>query len=120
MEHGCLKLVEAATHRTLHAASFSRSSTHASQVLTDLLARYIQLLASTAAKYAQHAGRTTVTSTDALEALDELGFGLQDLIDYVPEAKDLSRYAVYSARRVEELNEFKAHLGRSAHDDAFP
>ncbi|KAJ7145926.1 hypothetical protein C8R44DRAFT_4720 [Mycena epipterygia] len=120
MEYASHKLLEAATHRSIHAAAFSRSSTHASAVLTDLLARYISLLASTAAKYAQHAGRTTVTSTDALEALDDLGFGLQDLIDYVPEAKELSRYAIYSARRVEELNEFKTQLGRNDRDDAFP
>ncbi|KAJ7780359.1 hypothetical protein B0H14DRAFT_3586370 [Mycena olivaceomarginata] len=104
MEYASLKLVEAATHRSLHAAGFSRSSTHA----------------SSPAKYAQHAGRTTLTTTDALEALDDLGFGLQDLIDYVPEAKDLSRYAIYSGRRVEELNEFKAQLGRVQRDDAFP
>ncbi|KAJ6468990.1 hypothetical protein C8R47DRAFT_799621 [Mycena vitilis] len=122
MEYASHKLLEAATHRSIHAAAFSRSSTHASSVLTDLLARYISLLASSAARYAQHAGRTTVTSTDALEALDDLGFGLQDLIDYVPEAKELSRYAVYSARRVEELHEFKAQLelGRTEHEDAFP
>ncbi|KAJ6524477.1 hypothetical protein B0H19DRAFT_1199972 [Mycena capillaripes] len=120
MEHASYKLLEAATHRSIHAAAFSRSSTHASAVLTDLLARYISLLASSAAKYAQHAGRTTVTSTDALEALDDLGFGLQDLIDYVPEAKELSRYAIYSARRVEELHEFKTQLGRNDREDAFP
>ncbi|KAJ7670527.1 hypothetical protein B0H17DRAFT_1141756 [Mycena rosella] len=120
MEYASVKLLEAATHRSIHAAGFSRSSSHASAVLTDLLARYISLLASTAAKYSQHAGRTTVTCTDALEALDDLGFGLQDLVDYVPEAKDLSRYAIYSARRVEELNEFKTQLGRNDRDDAFP
>ncbi|KAF7326918.1 BTP domain-containing protein [Mycena venus] len=120
MEYASHKLLEAATHRSLHAAAFARSSTHASAVLTDLLARYIQLLASTSAKYAQHAGRTTVTTTDALEALDDLGFGLHDLIDYVPEARELSRYALYSARRVEELNEFKTQLGRNVRDDAFP
>ncbi|KAK7029773.1 BTP domain-containing protein [Favolaschia claudopus] len=120
MEYASYKLLEAATHRSLHATGFSRSSSHANAVLTDLLARYIQLLASSAAKYAQHAGRTTVTSTDALEALDDLGFTLQDLAEYVPEAKELSRYALYSGRRVEELAEFKAHLGRNVHQDAFP
>ncbi|KAJ7075631.1 hypothetical protein B0H15DRAFT_916670 [Mycena belliarum] len=119
MEHAAHKLLEAATHRSIHAAAFSRSSTHASAVLTDLLARYIQLLASTAAKYAQHAGRTTVTCTDALEALEDLGFGLQDLLDYVPEAKELSRYGIHSQRRVEELNEFKTQLGRNTRDDVF-
>ncbi|KAJ7216192.1 hypothetical protein B0H12DRAFT_1241871 [Mycena haematopus] len=120
MDQGSLKLLEAATQRSLHAAGFSRCSTHASAVLTDLLARYIHLQAATAARYAEHAARTTLTSTDALEALDDLGFGLQDLINYVPEAKELSRYAVYSARRVEELNEFRAQLARNPRDDAFP
>ncbi|KAJ7835660.1 hypothetical protein B0H14DRAFT_2363231 [Mycena olivaceomarginata] len=74
-------MVEAATHRSLHAAAFSCSSTHASAIHTDLLARYIQLLANTAVKYAQHIGCTTLTTTDALKALDNLGFGFQDLID---------------------------------------
>ncbi|KAJ7484081.1 hypothetical protein B0H11DRAFT_1196802 [Mycena galericulata] len=119
MEHASQKLVEGALHRTLHAAAFSRASTHASAVLTDLLSRYLTLLAATSAKYAQHAGRTTVTCTDALEALDDLGVGLQDLIDYIPEAKELSRYAMYSARRVEELHEFKAHLGKTQREGTF-
>ncbi|KAJ6600781.1 hypothetical protein B0H10DRAFT_2441043 [Mycena sp. CBHHK59/15] len=120
MEHAAHKLLEVGTQRSLHVAGFARSSAHASAVLTDLLARYISLLATTAAKYAQHAGRTTVTPTDALSALDDLGVGVQDLIDYMPEAKELARYAIYSARRVEELHEFRAQLGRSARDDAFP
>ncbi|KAJ7767467.1 hypothetical protein DFH07DRAFT_915704 [Mycena maculata] len=118
MEFASQKLLEAATHRTLHGAAFSRASTQASAVLTDLLARYMTLLAATSAKYAQHAGRTTVTCTDALEALDDLGVGMQDLVDYVPEAKELARYALYSARRVEELHEFKAHLGKNAREGA--
>ncbi|KAJ7900957.1 hypothetical protein B0H14DRAFT_3738616 [Mycena olivaceomarginata] len=87
------------------------------RALVTVFHRYIQLLADTAAKYAQHAGRTTLTTTDALEALDDLGFGLQDLIDYVPEAKDLSHYAIYLGRCVEELNKFKAQLGRDEEEE---
>ncbi|KAJ7619404.1 hypothetical protein FB45DRAFT_930679 [Roridomyces roridus] len=120
MEYASQKLIEAATHRTLHAAAFSRASTHASTVLTDLLTRYLSLLATTSAKYAQHAGRTSVTCADALEALEELGVGMGDLTEYIPEAKELSRYAVYSARRVEELHEFRAHLCKTTREGVIP
>ncbi|KAJ7328686.1 hypothetical protein DFH08DRAFT_1022933 [Mycena albidolilacea] len=113
-------MVEAITHCSLHAAAFSCLSTHVSAILTDLLTCYIQLLANTAAKYVQHAGRTTLTTTDALKALNNLGFGLQDLISYVPEAKDLLCYAIYSGHCIEELDKFKAQLGRIQYDNTFP
>lgn len=111
MESGAYKVLETATHRTLHASSFSRSSTQASFVLTDLLSRYLTLLTSTCAKYAQHAGRNTLTSRDAIGALQELGISLEELSEYcASEGKELGRYAVYTARRVEDLNEFKGEL----------
>ncbi|KAF7320990.1 BTP domain-containing protein [Mycena chlorophos] len=120
MEHAAFKMLESATHRTVHATGFSRTSSHASAVLTDLLARYISLASSTSAKFAQHSGRTTVTFNDALEALDEMGFSLDDLIVYMREGKELARYALYSGRRVEELHEFRAHVGRRIREDSFP
>ncbi|KAF7297171.1 BTP domain-containing protein [Mycena indigotica] len=120
MENAANKLLETASHRTMHAVGFSRASAQASAVLTDLLARYVSLAALTCAKYAQHAGRTTVSFTDALEALDEMGFSLEDLIGYMREGKELSRYALYSGRRVEELHELRAHLGRRVREDSFP
>ncbi|KAJ7058153.1 hypothetical protein C8F01DRAFT_1149756 [Mycena amicta] len=120
MENAASKLLETSTHRTIHAAGFSRASSHATAVLTDLLARYISLAAATSAKYAQHAGRTSVTCTDALEALDEMGFSLEDLIVYMREGKELGRYAFYSRRRVDELVEFRSHLGRRVREDPFP
>lgn len=108
MESGAQKLLESATQRTLHAHSFSRSSSQASSVLTDLLSRYLTLLTSTCAKYAQHAGRTGLTVHDAIGALNELGVGVDELSDYcATEGKELNRYALYSARRVEDLHEFK-------------
>ena len=108
MDSGAHKLLESATQRTLHAHAFSRSSTQASLVLTDLLSRYLALLVSTSTKYAQHAGRTRLSVRDIIGALDELGVGLDELSDYTSsEAKELNRYALYSARRVEDLMEFK-------------
>ncbi|KIK09511.1 hypothetical protein K443DRAFT_671409 [Laccaria amethystina LaAM-08-1] len=124
MDNGAHKLLESATQRTLHAHAFSRSSTQASLALTDLLSRYLALLASTSAKYAQHAGRTKLSVRDIVGALDELGVGLDELSDYASsEAKELNRYALYSARRVEDLMEFKSQLLdglRQDRDDAIP
>ena len=108
MEAGAFKLLESATQRTLHAHAFTRSSNQASLVLTDLLSRYLSLLTSTCAKYAQHPGRTTMNMWDAVAALEELGVSLLDLNEYcATEGKELNRYALYSARRVEDLLEFK-------------
>ncbi|KAF9477471.1 hypothetical protein BDN70DRAFT_881178 [Pholiota conissans] len=122
MDSGSNKLLESATQRTLHAHAFSRSSSQASAVLTDLLSRYLTLLTSTCAKYAQHAGRTGLTVRDAIGALDELGVSLDELSEYCStEGKELNRYALYSARRVEDLHEFKSQLAeglRQDHDDA--
>ncbi len=108
MDNAAQKLLESATHRTLHASNFSRSSSQASLVLSDLLSRYLALLSSTCAKYAQHAGRTKLTPMDALSALDELGVSLDELKEYgSTEGIELNRYAVKSLRRVEDLNEFR-------------
>lgn len=124
MEGGSYKLLESATHRTLHAHSFSRASSQASNVLTDLLSRYLTLLSLTCAKYAHHAGRTGLTARDAIGALDELGLGLEELSEYCSlEGKELGRYAIHSARRVEDMNEFGAQLAdglRQDRDDAIP
>jgi histone H3/H4 len=111
MDSGAHKLLESATQRTLHAHAFSRSSSQASAVLTDLLSRYLTLLSATCAKYAQHAGRTGLTVHDAISALDDLGVSLDELSEYCStEGKELNRYALYSARRVEDLHEFKCML----------
>lgn len=116
MEGGSYKLLESATHRTLHAHSFSRASSQASNVLTDLLSRYLTLLSLTCAKYAHHAGRTGLTARDAIGALDELGLGLEELSEYCSlEGKELGRYAIHSARRVEDMNEFGGQLSCAVH-----
>lgn len=49
-----------------------------------------------------------MTPQDAFCALDELGVSMDELREYgSSEANELARYARHSARRVEELNEFK-------------
>lgn len=107
MDTGAKKLLETVTIETLHAHQFSRSSLQATQVLTDLLSRYLTLLSSTCAKYAEHAGRLRMTTGDAINALGELGVDMDELSEYcVAEGRELSRYGVHTARRVEDMNEF--------------
>jgi histone H3/H4 len=109
-------VVESAVHRTLHAHSFSRSSSQASVVLTDLLSRYLSLLSSTCAKYAQHGGRTNMTARDAFCALDELGVSMAELGEYCgSEGAELGRYAVNTARRMEELKDFRCEFSYHSH-----
>ncbi|KAJ3838286.1 hypothetical protein EV361DRAFT_790057 [Lentinula raphanica] len=125
MDGGAQKLLESVTIRTLHAQNFSRSSTQATLVLTDLLARYLSLLTSTCAKYAEHAGRTRLTARDAVAALEELGVSVEELHEFGSvEGVELNRYALFkSLRRIEDLKEFQAQLSdglRADHDDVIP
>ena len=115
MDSNAFKLLESVTLKTLHAHSFSRSSTQASLVLTDLLSRYIALLSTTCAQYAQHAGRTNLTARDAIRALDELGIDVEELNEYCShEGEELARYAGHSTKRLEDLNDFKGQSSRAA------
>ena len=108
MDAAARSFLESATQRTLHAHNFSRSSSEASHVLSDLLTRYYALLASTCARYAEHAGRSSVVVTDAVRALDELGTNVDDLSEFIEgEGKELQRYATSTARRTEELSVMK-------------
>lgn len=120
MENASLKLLESAVHRTLHAHAFSRTSAQAGGVLTDLLARYLGLVTGSCARYAAHAGRTSVSVHDALGALGELGVDVEELREYAGgEARELGRYALWSGRRVEDLGELKGEYWGFAWGAAF-
>lgn len=113
--------LESAVYRTLHAHGFSRSSTQASVVLTDLLSRYLTLLSSTCAKYAQHGGRTNLTARDAFFALDELGVSITELEEYcTSEGTELGRYAINTARRMEELKDIRCERSCSYLTTPYP
>ncbi|KAI8972618.1 hypothetical protein BD414DRAFT_500107 [Trametes punicea] len=124
MDSGAKKILETVTIKTLHAHNFSRSSTQANQVLTELLSRYLVLFASTCAKYAEHAGRLRLSVHDAVHAMDELGTSVEELSEYcTTEAKEMARYALHSAKRLEDLHDFKAQLAiglSSDQDDRIP
>ncbi|KAH8112115.1 hypothetical protein DFH11DRAFT_1609803 [Phellopilus nigrolimitatus] len=122
MDAGTTGLLESVTQKTLHAQNFSRASSQASHVLTDLLSRYVSLVATTCAQYAEHAGRASVSIGDAMLALDELGVSVDELADYAEgEGRELSRYAGSTSRRAEELALLKDTLAegrRLDQDDA--
>ncbi len=102
------QFLAAVAHRTLHAHSFTRSSAQATVVLTDLLSKYLLLLAATCSNYANHSGRTVFTARDALAALEELGVTLEELHGFASgEGKELARYATKTARRMDELAELR-------------
>jgi len=108
MDAGAHKLLETVILKTLHAHSFTRSSSQASLALTDLLSRYLVLLATTCSQYAQHAGRLNITVRDAMCALDELGVSMDELHEYCgTEGDELARYSGHCAKRQEDLSEFK-------------
>ena len=113
MDASSHKLLENVVLKTLHAHSFTRSSSQASLVLSDLLSRYIVLLATTCSQYAQHAGRFNLTVRDAMSALDELGVSMDELHEYCgTEGDELARYSAHSVKRQEDLSEFKGQLER--------
>lgn len=80
--------------RILHAHHFTRCSAVASAVLTDVVERYLELLALTAAQHAHHSGRSIPNILDAVAALTELGVTAEDLLQYGlgPEASDVAKY----------------------------
>ncbi|TFK48312.1 hypothetical protein OE88DRAFT_1737994 [Heliocybe sulcata] len=109
------KLLESATIRTLHAQNFSRSSTEAAHVLTDLLSRYLTTLSQSCKKYAEQAGRLNLSARDASCALEEMGVSVEELKEYCgTEGKELGRYALQTRNRLEDLKEYKGQSDRDS------
>ncbi|KAG1849171.1 hypothetical protein DFJ58DRAFT_610184, partial [Suillus subalutaceus] len=86
----------------------SRSSSQASVVLTSPVPCYLVLLSSVCDSYAEHSGHSRISVWDVLSSLGDLGVNPDKLDAYcVSEWKDLGRYASSSARRLDDLLEFR-------------
>lgn len=108
MESPIQHILDEVVSRTLHSQSFARSSTQACHVLSDLLARYLVLLTSTCGRYAEHAGRNSISARDVEATLEEMGTDVQELKDFLHlEGRDLARYNYHTHRRRMDLNEVK-------------
>lgn len=71
--------------RSCSNSNFNSAQTSASLALTDVLARYISLLASTAGEYANLTGRTQVGVWDGIAAVSEHGGRWEDLMGWLAE-----------------------------------
>lgn len=97
--------------KILHAHNFSRTSSQASVVLTNLVSRYLLLLSSVSGNYAELSGRSKVNIWDVLSSLGDLGVTLEELDEYsVSEGKELGRYGSSSTRRLDDLLEFRSNF----------
>lgn len=72
---------------TCSQEGFHSSHSNASTALADVLGRYISLLASKSGDYAAASGRTSFGVLDAIEALDELGLGMDDLDEFATDSR---------------------------------
>lgn len=86
--------LQSATLRALRAHEFSKTSSNAVSVLVDLVSRFLDLLAASTAEHAQFAGRTSANLHDALEAFEELGIDVGEVLEWRRrDAPALSQYA---------------------------
>ncbi|KNC97513.1 uncharacterized protein SPPG_06988 [Spizellomyces punctatus DAOM BR117] len=75
-------LVRIAVAQVLHQAGFERVQDSACAVLSDLLVRFLDLLATRASEYSQLQGRTVTNLEDASRSLEELGVDPEALRDF--------------------------------------
>ncbi|TPX61414.1 hypothetical protein SpCBS45565_g07244 [Spizellomyces sp. 'palustris'] len=75
-------LVRIAVAQVLHQAGFERVQDSACAVLSDLLVRFLDLLATRASEYSQLQGRTVTNLEDASRSLQELGVDPEGLRDF--------------------------------------
>ncbi|KAF8550712.1 hypothetical protein OG21DRAFT_1419236 [Imleria badia] len=133
-------MVDAVVMKILHAHSFARTSAQAMSVLSSLLTRYLVLLASACGQFSELAGRSSLSAHDLVACLEELGTNLDELGEYCgTEGAELSRYASSSAKRLDDLADFRGTIslvcftlinpfyfigylgeGRVPHDDPIP
>ncbi|KAH7885876.1 hypothetical protein F5I97DRAFT_1809135 [Phlebopus sp. FC_14] len=115
--------LDSVTAKILHAHSFARTSAQASSVFSNLLSRYLALVASACGRYAEHSGRSKLSIHDLIACLDEIGTNVDELKEYyATEALELSKYASSSAKRVDDLKDLHGYLadGLNNEDVAIP
>ena len=66
-------------HSILNSAGFSKSSSQAIELLTEVFERYLLLLASTSKQHSDHVGRLSATPWDVEVALNDLGSSTDDI-----------------------------------------
>lgn len=103
-------IVDAVVMKILHAHSFARTSAQAVSVLSNLLTRYLVLLASACGQFSELAGRSNLSVHDLVACLEELGTNVDELAECCTEGVELSRYASSSAKRLDDLADFRGMI----------
>lgn len=86
--------LQSVTLRILRAHEFARTSSVAVSVLVDLVSRFLDLLATSTTEHAQFAGRNSANLYDALDAFEELGIDMAEMLEWRRrDAHVLSQYA---------------------------
>lgn len=97
-------IIDSVVMKILHAHSFARTSAQAMSVLSNLLTRYLVLLASACGQFSELAGRSRLSVHDLGACIEELGTNLDELSEYCnTEGIELSRYGSSSAKRLDDL-----------------
>lgn len=86
--------IHLATLRILRGHDFSRTSSNAVSVLVDLVSRFFDLVATSTAEHANFAGRDSANVYDVLQAFEELGIDLDEMLEWCRrDAPALDQYA---------------------------
>lgn len=88
-----------ATYKILRAHEFTRSSSAATDVIVHLVSRFLELVATSSGEYTQLAGRSTVNVFDCMNALDEMGWDLEETLRFVGDGGSWSRRGLYRLNR---------------------
>ncbi|KAI8137676.1 hypothetical protein BJV82DRAFT_674480 [Fennellomyces sp. T-0311] len=114
----CFALLRTTTLQILQSAGFDSAHIDPTNILTDVMSQYVQLLASTTSSYAQLAGRSTGNIWDVIDGLNELGMSPESLKEWLElEGKALAPpWSAQSdpGRTLEGV----VRNGRSSHEDA--
>ncbi|KAF8840338.1 hypothetical protein BDN67DRAFT_968746 [Paxillus ammoniavirescens] len=112
-------ILDSVVIKILHAHSFARTSSQATSVISNLLSRYLVLVASACGQYAELAGRSKLSVHDLIACLGELGTNSDELSEYMStEGVELSRYASSNAKRLDDLADMRGYLTEGlAHEE---
>ena len=101
-------IVDSVIMKILHAHSFARTSSQALSVLSNLFTRYLLLLAAACGQFSELSGRSSLSVHDLIACLDDLGTNVDELAEYcATEGAELSRYPSSSAKRLDDLADFR-------------
>lgn len=81
----CFALLRITALQVLQSAGFESAHIDPTNILTDLLRNYVELLGATTSAYARLGGRATGNIWDVINGLEELGVDLNSLKEWLDE-----------------------------------